>query len=174
VERFRRWYDTPDGKKMVRYTMVSVVAVPVGEVGYLVALQIFGWAPISAGVFGAAFGAIPSYHLNRKWAWGKGGKSHWGKEIIPFWTIAAISAAFSGFTQDVAAGYVKRHHILSLERLTILNGAFLGGFAVLWVIKYIIFNKVLFNVAHHDGQSHTHTEHIEAGLAGAAGAPELP
>ena len=48
------------------------------------------------------------------------------------------------------AGIVTRHHgITGAARLVILLLANIGGFGVLWVAKYIVFNKVLFVVRHH-------------------------
>jgi putative flippase GtrA len=143
------WYDKPHGKRMFRYTMVSVVAVPVGLIFDVVALTVFHWSAGWSGIFGAGFGAVPSYYLNRSWAWGKSGRSHLWKEIVPFWIIAFISVLFAGWTQSLAEHYVKHHDIAGLGRLVIILGAYLGGFALLWAVKYVIFNKVLFAVEHH-------------------------
>jgi putative flippase GtrA len=146
------WYATPTGKKMFRYTMVSVVAVPVGEIAYLVALKGFAWTPTWSGIFGAAIGAIPSYYLNRSWAWGKTGPSHLWKEVVPFWLIALLGVLFSGVLQHAADHFVHRHHITGFPQLVILNGAYLGGFALLWVVKYVIFNRFLFVIAPDEGE----------------------
>jgi putative flippase GtrA len=159
---------------MFRYTMVSVVAVPVGLIFDILALDVLKWSPGWSGIFGAGFGAVPSYYLNRSWAWGKTGRSHVWKEIVPFWAIALVSTLFAGWTQRTAGNWVKRHDIIGLERQVIILGAYLFGFGVLWIVKYVIFNTVLFKVQHaHDGLAHTHAEAREAGFAGAAGVPEL-
>ena len=168
------WYQTPDGRKMVRYSMVSVVAVPVGLLGLAIGLEVFGMSPGWAGVFGACVGAVPSYYLNRSWVWGKTGKSHLMKEIVPFWLISLVGVLFSGWIEALAGHWTKAHGIEGLARLVLLLAANVAGFGVLWAAKYMLFNKVLFVVQHaHDAQPHTHAEEIEAGLAGAAGAPEL-
>ena len=31
---------------------------------------------------------MPAYYLNRAWVWGKRGKSHLTKEVVPFWAFA--------------------------------------------------------------------------------------
>jgi len=169
----RSWYDTPGGRKKVRYAMVSVVAVPVGEVGILLGLVVFAMSAGWANVFGNSLGAIPSYYLNRTWVWGKGGRSHLMKEIVPFWVITIIGVLFAGWVGHVVGGWAKDHHWGGLGRVVLLLAANLAAFGVLWVAKYVLFNKVLFKVQHvHDGP-HTHAEATEAGLAGAAGAPDL-
>jgi putative flippase GtrA len=169
---FRRFYATEHGRKLTRYLMVSVVAVPVGEAAIaigLVAGMSAGWAA----VFGNSCGAIPSYYLNRTWVWGKSGRSHLLKEVVPFWAISLASIAFAGWFGSLAGTYARHHHITGSSRGLLLLAANLVAFAILWVIKYVIFNQVLFRVAHHDDQVHTHEEREEAGFAGAAGSPEL-
>jgi putative flippase GtrA len=158
---------------MTRYAMVSVVAVPVGELGIVIGLGVLSLSPGWAAVFGNSMGAIPSYYLNRTWVWGKGGRSHLVKEILPFWVISLIGVLFGGWFGSLGGTYAKHHHITGNVKVVLLLSANLLAFAILWVGKYIIFNKVLFGVVHHDGAVHPHSEHTEAGLAGAAGAPEL-
>jgi len=169
----RTWYATEHGRKMVRYAMVSVVAVPVGEAGILVGHSALGMSPGWAGLFGNACGAVPSYYLNRSWVWGKSGRSHLMKEIVPFWAITVIGVAFAAWVVGLAGTYASHHHWHGASESALLLVANLAAFAVLWVGKYILFNTVLFKPTHHDGSPHTHAEEHEAGLAGAAGTPEL-
>ena len=168
----RTWYGTEHGRKMVRYSMVSVVAVPVGEIGILIGLVVFGMSAGWAGLFGNACGSVPSYYLNRTWVWGKNGRSHLMKEIVPFWIITVIGVLFAGWVVHLAGTWTTRHHWNGLGKSVLLLSANLAAFGVLWVGKYILFNKVLFK-ATHDSAPHSHAEEHEAGLAGAAGAPEI-
>jgi len=138
------WYRTPHGRKLTRYTMVSAVAVPVSLAANALALSVFGWSPGWCGLFGASVGAVPSYYLNRTWAWGKTGRSHLLKEVLPFWALAVVGVAFSGWTESWAGHLVKRHHIGGLPKLVILEVAFVGAFGVLWIGKFVIFEKLMF------------------------------
>jgi hypothetical protein len=70
-------------------------------------------------------------------------------EVLPFWMITLVGIGFS-FVVAHEAGQVTRHHgITGAARLLILLLANIAGFGVLWVAKYIVFNKVLFVVRHH-------------------------
>lgn len=136
---------TPGGKKMVRYSLVSVISVIVSQVVLFIA-QSF-WSARTSNIIAVCISAVPSYYLNRKWAWGKKGKSHLMKEIVPFWSLALLGLIFSTWAADYAES--NAHHITSSElgaRL-VVNFAALAAFGVLWVGKFIIFNRVLF--AHH-------------------------
>jgi putative flippase GtrA len=140
--------------------MVSVVAVPVGLVFDVIALDGFHWSPGWSGLFGAGVGAIPSYYLNRAWAWGKSGRSHLWKEIVPFWVIALVSTLFAAWTQSEAGHHTNKHKV---SGQVIILGAYLAGFALLWVVKYVIYNEVLFVARHHH---HDDGDDVEAPLPG--------
>ncbi len=141
------WYRTPEGRKKLRYAMVSVVAVPVGTAGVAI-FNVVGLAAGWAAVLGNSCGAVPSYLLNRYWVWGKNDKNRLFGEVLPFWGITLVGIGFSFFVAH-EAGQVTRHHgITGGVRLIILLLANIAGFGVLWVAKYIVFNKVLFVVRH--------------------------
>jgi putative flippase GtrA len=144
-----RWYATADGRKKVRYALVSVVAVPIGTA----AVAVFNVAGLTAGwsaVFGNSVGAVPSYLLNRYWVWGKTGTNRLFSEILPFWIITLVGIAFSLLIAHEAGRVTRDHGIGGVVRILILLVANVAGFGILWVAKYIIFNKLLFVVPHHD------------------------
>ena len=90
------WLHTHEGRKIFRYTMVSVISTAVSL--FVIAL-VYGvlhlWGEVESTVFGNFVATFPSYWLNRKWAWGKHGRSHFMKEVVPFWVMAALGIAFS-------------------------------------------------------------------------------
>jgi len=133
---------TPAGKKMVRYSLVSVVSVIVSQV-VLFAAQSF-WSARTSNIVAVCVSAVPSYYLNRAWAWGKTGKSHFMKEIVPFWSLALLGLIISTWAADFAE--TNAHHITDSDLMArvIVNLAALAAFGVLWVGKFFIFNKVLF------------------------------
>jgi len=152
------WYRTTEGRKKLRYAMVSVVAVQIGTVGVLV-FNLVGAPAGVAAVLGNSCATVPSYILNRYWAWGKNDKNRLFSEILPFWGLTLVGIGFS-FIVGHEAGQVTRHHgITGAARLVILLAANIAGFGVLWVAKYIIFNKLLFVVHHPDGDAeHAHPD----------------
>src|SRR4051812_14952529 len=78
---------SPEGKKMIRYSMVSVISVIVSQIVLLFCFGALHWSARWANVTAVAVATVPSYELNRKWAWGKRGKSHLWKEVAPFWAL---------------------------------------------------------------------------------------
>jgi putative flippase GtrA len=139
---------TPLGKKLLRYSMASIVAVIVSTICLVIFVGPCGFSAVVASTLATSIAAVPSYWMNRKWAWGKSGRSHVFKEVIPFWTLAFIGWVVSTLAVKVMESYAKSHdfsHTLTTVSVTV---AYIGAFGVLWVIKFIIFNKVMF-VHHH-------------------------
>ena len=138
---------TPGAKKAIRYSLVSVISVIVNQVSLFLLQFGFKWTAKSAAIAAASLGGIPSYYLNRRWAWGKTGRSHVLKEIVPFWVIAFIGLAFSTWAADYGESLALNHFENSelLQALTV-NFFALAAFGILWVGKFILFNKVLFVV----------------------------
>jgi putative flippase GtrA len=133
---------TPGGRKLVRYSLVSVVSVAVSQV--VLFLAQFAWTARTSNIVAVCVSAVPSYWLNRAWAWGKTGKSHLMKEIVPFWGMALLGLIFSTWSADYAESHAASFTGSTVGQKLIVNLAALGAFGVLWVAKFVILNRVLF------------------------------
>ena len=148
-------------RKLFRYTMVSVVSVGVSQTVLFLAIRALGWEERAANVLAVAVGTVPSYYLNRAWAWGKSGRSHFLKEVAPFWALSFLGLVFSTATVGFAAGRLSSTASSSV-RAAVAAAANLGAFGVLWVAKFAIFNKLLFA---------SHPEDLPPALDGRTGVP---
>jgi putative flippase GtrA len=83
-----------------------------------------------------------AYYLNRHWVWSKTGPSHLRREILPFYvlTVAGLLASL-GAASGVHA-LVHSQHLSHDVATAVLEGANLGAYAVVWVVKLIILNRV--------------------------------
>ena len=131
----------------MRYTMVSVISVVLGQVLLAVTFGLLKWSAAWSNVFAVGVSAIPAYYLNRAWAWGKRGRSHFMKEVLPFWAMAFLGLALSTFFVDVAHHRAVNYSDSRLLQTAIINGASIAAFGVLWVAKFVVLNKLMF--AHH-------------------------
>lgn len=130
--------------KFLRYSMVSVVAVGVSEVVILVCAWLFHLSGVASNAIGAAASTPAAFELNRKWAWGKTGKSHLWKEIVPFWSLTLAGLAASTVTVDIADRAAKSNNVVGLDRALVIMGASLFAWGVVWVVKFVIFNRLVF------------------------------
>jgi putative flippase GtrA len=143
IEQVWRWLHTHEGKKIFRYTMVSVIST---AVSFFVLFIVYGvlrlWTEVPSTVFANAVAAIPSYWLNRNWAWGKSGRSHLVKEVIPFWIMAALGITVSIIGASVARHIGQVHHLNHAEQTILVLVANLVSFGAFWMLKLVLFNRM--------------------------------
>ncbi len=159
LQRLRRLPKTPEGKKLIRYSMVSVVSTVVSQLSLFV---IYGFilqhSAIWSNGLANAIATVPSYYLNRKWVWGKSGKSHVMKEIVPFWALSFAGLVLSTVAVAAAQTWVK-HHLTSHHHLLatiIVMAANLLSYGILWVAKFMIFNRLFKHHPVHDAEVEAH------------------
>ena len=143
VEHLIQKRHTPEAKRLIRYTMVSVISTLV-SVGVLAiafgALHL--WGEIESTVFANAVATVPSYFLLRQWVWGKGGRSHVMKEIAPFWIMSALGIVVSIGGAAVARHIGTTHHLSHIDQTVLVLLANLVSFGVFWVLKYMLYNRL--------------------------------
>lgn len=148
IDRAWRAYETPNGKKMFRYTMVSVIST---AFSLCLLAVVFGllhlWSEVPSAIFANTVATIPSYYLNRKWAWGKSGKSHLMKEVLPFWAASFAGLVLSSFAAAWARDFSRDHHLHHFGATVVVMVASLTAYGLLWIGKFLLFNQ-LFRHAH--------------------------
>lgn len=143
VNNLIAWTRGHQGRKLIRFTAVSVVSTTVSVVviALVYGLKIIK-GEVEATLIGNIIGAIPSYSLNRRWTWGKTGPSHVRKELLPFWIMAVLGIAFSMVGASYAKHLVHTHLWSHLFNTGIVDAANLMSFAVFWVLKLMVFNRI--------------------------------
>lgn len=143
--RARSYAKAPEFKRLLRYLTVSAVT----SVFSLGSLYVFFrvlkvGSAAEANVLATALTTVPSYYLNRTWAWGQSGRSHLMREVVPFWLIALASLVLSTLAVGFAAH--EAHHVThSHFGVTVLvESANLFTYGLLWIGKFVLFNKLFF------------------------------
>jgi putative flippase GtrA len=130
--------------RFIRYSLVSGVAIVISQLTILICTWLFGLSGIAANTIGALAATPASYELNRKWAWGKSGKSHVWREMVPFWSLTLLGWLASTGTVEIADSMAKSHHVVGLGRSVAIMGASLFAYGVVWIVKFVIFNRLVF------------------------------
>ncbi len=156
------WSRGDEGKKWVRYSAVSVISVVISQLLLAFAFGVIHWTARASNVFAVCLSAVPSYYLNRAWAWGKRGRSHLLKEVVPFWGMALLGLLLSTWAVSFAEGHADSVTSSHFVTTMIVMAASLGAFGVLWVGKFVILNKLMF--VHHP-------QDLPAALDGRSGIP---
>jgi putative flippase GtrA len=130
--------------KILRYGTISVVSTAISLSGLFVFYRWIGLSPTWSNVVATCIATVPYYYLNRMWVFKKSGRSHITKEVLPFWTIAFVSLVLSTLAVKFAGSQV--HSISSKNvRGAILVAANFATYGILWIAKFVVFNRYLFN-----------------------------
>jgi putative flippase GtrA len=146
--RLWRRCQTPQGLKLIRYSMVSVISALTSLV---ILTIIFGvlrlWGEVVSTLVANILAGIPSYYLNRQWVWKKSGRSHIWRELLPFWVMSITGILFALFTASLARNFANTHHLEHLARTVLVVGANITAFGILWVLKFLILNRLFAEIA---------------------------
>jgi len=131
-------------RKLIRYATVSVIssALSMTVLGVLVLTGAIspGWANVIA----ISVGTVPSFELNRRWVWGKGGRRSLWAEIGPFCALSFAGLGLSTITVSLAAAWAGRAGLGAAGRALAAEAANVAAFGSLWILQFVILDKVLF------------------------------
>ncbi len=132
------------GGRLLRYSAVSIIALTLSEALLVSFNGGLGWGAAKASTVATALATVPAYFLTRQWVWDRSGRSHFRKEVLPFWVVAVVGWAFATVTVQFAEDRTKGAHLHGAASVAIVAAAYIFAYGVLWVGKFVLFNKVLF------------------------------
>ena len=160
------WSKSHEGKKLIRFTAASAIT---SVVSLSTILVVYGFhiitGIISATLFGNIVAILPSYYLTRAWAWGKRGKSHWRKEVLPYWLMSFAGIAFSLLGATWVKGFVHSHDLDHSVNTVLVAGMNLVSFAAFWILKIVLFNRIFHTHSLEDIDEHLREEEEKQGAA---------
>jgi putative flippase GtrA len=131
-------------RKILRYATASAVATGTSMVvlGSLVFTGVLaaGWANVVA----TGVGTVPSFELNRRWVWGRTGRRRVLAEIGPFCALSFTGLALSTAAVSLAARWATTAQLGAAGRTVASEAANVGTFATLWVVQYVVLDRLLF------------------------------
>ena len=137
---------TDAGKRAIRYSATSLICVAFTQVLILVFYRGFKYSPIRSNLSATMITSIPAFALNKYWVWGKWGRAHMRREVLPFWAFTVAGWALSTGAVSLADGVGDEH---STVRTLSVMIASIAGFGILWVLKYLFLDKIMCGPDHH-------------------------
>jgi putative flippase GtrA len=104
----------------------------------------YGVPAAEANVIATAVGTVPSFELNRRWVWARGGVPALRREILPFCALSFLSLAWSTLAVHFGASWADAHHYHRLERTVVVEVANVTAFGSAWVGQFVLCDRVLF------------------------------
>jgi putative flippase GtrA len=145
-------------RKLLRYATVSAISTTTSLtiLGVLVATRATtaGWANVIA----TAAGTVPSFELNRRWVWGKAGARSLLAEVGPFCALSFAGLGLSTAAVSAAAGWATTAGWDTTARTVAAEVASMGTFGSLWIIQYVLLDRLLFRTPPATTGAHTSLE----------------
>jgi len=141
LARARRIVERPRVNKVLRYAVTSGVATGVSEIT-LLALYASGFLGASgASIVANLAGTVPSYLLSRYWIWPEAERSGAARQMGLYWVTSAVSLVASTAATSLAAAHSPAGHG---THVIIVGAAYIAAYAVLWVAKFLVYQRVIF------------------------------
>jgi putative flippase GtrA len=139
------------GQRAIRYVATSGFGVVTTQLLLVVFLYLLEWKPTVSNFLAVTLTSVPVFLLNKQWVWGKKGKAHMRREVLPFWLFNVAGLALSMVAVTIVVNATKNPDVESLKHGNKLAVQFanIAGFGVLWVLKYLFLDKIMFGPHHH-------------------------
>jgi putative flippase GtrA len=135
---------SPHFSRIWKFATVSAISVVISQSVLFICYPDLVSSAVGSTVIATAVSTVPAYYLNRAWTWGKRGKSHLWREMVPFWAMAFLGLVLAVVIVGLAA---KTAHLISTAPhfpTLVVHVAYLGSYALIWVGRYTLINKFLF------------------------------
>jgi putative flippase GtrA len=153
LQRVLVFIRSEQGVKFLKYAAGSGISAVISQIAFVASfgpLHLFNARGSS--IFATFVGMVPSYFLNRHWAWKKRSRSSISREVIPYIAMAVIGLVFSTWSVDFADSHSQFLGSAHVLRVLFVSGTYFASFAVLWFAKYAFLNRFLFGDA--SGKGH--------------------
>lgn len=160
---------TDAGKRALRYVATSGFGVVSTQILLALFLHVLDWGSLPSNFIAVSLISVPAFLLNKYWVWGKRGRAHMRREVIPFWLFTIAGLALSMLAVIVVVKVTKdpsNPDLVDGNKLAV-QGANITGFGILWILKYMFLDKLMFGEHHHT----PYDEDIEAEEAATLGSP---
>ena len=122
--------------KLLRFSAVSIVGVVITQVLLILLHGILGLDAVGSNVLAVSLTTLPVFILNKRWVWGKSGRSHWRREVLPFWGFTLLGLALSTALVWVAQKVS--------DATLLVMAANIAGFGIVWLAKFFFLDSVIF------------------------------
>lgn len=131
--------------RFVRYAAGSAVASVTSAMVLAAAYRGFGTGPRVASTIAFVAGAIVNFLIYRFWAWKLRDRAGVGRDFWKFAIVSVTTALIALGTTTLADAYARQAGFSGTERTLIVEAAYFGAFGVMFVAKFLVLDRFVFN-----------------------------
>jgi putative flippase GtrA len=141
AQRLRRFVV---GRRIGRFAIASAVAAATSAVVFPI-MYVLGASTTACSVTAFFAGAIPNWTLNRRWTWKVEGRVAFGREIVAYVVVSALTlialAAATSWTHTHVQGIPAGHGI----RVALVTGSYFAVLAILYGVRFFLYEFWIFS-----------------------------
>jgi putative flippase GtrA len=146
--------------RLVRALSVSALISSISLTVLVVGTTALGRPAWQANLVATVIGTVPSYILNRRWVWQRRDPSHPWREVLPFWVLSFAGLGLSTLAVTLADHWATHSGFGPGLRSVAVVASNLTAWGSLWVLQFVLLDRVLFARPHH--LRHAHDAHPPA------------
>lgn len=128
-----------------KYAAGSVVATVLSQIAFTVAYGVCDASAAVASVVAFFAGAVPNYVLSKAWAWSDRELSSKRRAMFSYVLVIAVTNLFAILMTSLADDWVRTHIASHGVRTLLVDAAYLGSYGVMFVVKFLLFDGLVFN-----------------------------
>jgi putative flippase GtrA len=142
----RRLLDHPRIGRFVRYGVGSALASVTSAITLAVVFHALGAGPQVASITAFIGGALVNFLLYRFWAWRATiQETRMTGDVLKFSLVAVATALVALSATTIADHYAKAEDLSGWVRTLVIEGAYFGSFAVMFVAKFLVLDRFVFS-----------------------------
>jgi putative flippase GtrA len=127
------------GEKLIRFGTVSVVGIVITQLLLVLLHGVMNEGATLANVLAVSISAIPVFFLNKSWVWGRSGRAHLRREVLPFWAFTLLGLLLSTILVAMVDDRTDKTWPVMLANI--------AGFGLVWLAKFLFLDQVVFGIA---------------------------
>ncbi|MCB1026235.1 MAG: GtrA family protein [Microthrixaceae bacterium] len=148
TDRIKKLWNHHQFRKLLRYSAVSLVFVPLGQL----LLQLFHWLigidVVPAQLIAATILTPPNFLANKFYVWRHANRDKVRTEVVVFWVSAVLGTAFAAGCLYLVDGWLPEDSTSALARAAGIFAAQLLGYGIVWAARFVFLDKLVFTVTH--------------------------
>jgi putative flippase GtrA len=128
-----------------KFAAGSVVATVLSQIAFTVTFGVFDASAAVASVVAFFAGAVPNYLLSRAWAWGDRDVRSKRAAVFSYVLVIAVTNLLAIGMTTLADALVRSHVSSHGVRTLLVDIAYLFSYGVMSVVKFLLFDGVVFS-----------------------------
>ena len=128
--------------KLLRYFTGSVVATVCSEACFVLLYGLMAVGTTSSSIVAWLAGAIPSFWLNRNWAWQRTGRPSLRREVLPYAVIILSTLLLATLATHLADVALHQAGVSHSVRVALVAATFLGTYVVVFALRFVLLERL--------------------------------